>query len=196
MVEITDRCAEVADILSALKKRSISEAPAAGRFSVPLPPSDHQREAVKAATSGSVSSGLVRAAASRRELRLKGRHGLGLHVRCRGRQARYADYIFPDCTSLERWEFAGTHFSIPWKVQPIWQPVIAPLTGTVRVFGEEVPLTLEAMLLAVAQKLGLPGFGRDAFGPGQHFLRLEDSGRASPASRSGTATGPTGARTW
>jgi len=91
-----------------------------------------------------------------------------------GETSMYADYIFPDCTYLERWEFAGTQFSMPWKVQPVRQPVIAPLTETVRVFGQEMPATLEAMLLALAEKLGLPGFGKDGFGPGQDFLRAED----------------------
>ncbi|MBI3015640.1 MAG: molybdopterin-dependent oxidoreductase [Candidatus Tectomicrobia bacterium] len=91
-----------------------------------------------------------------------------------GETSMYADYIFPDCTYLERWEFAGTHPSIPWKVQPIRQPVIAPLTETVRVFGQEMPCTLEALLLGIAEKLGLPGFGKDGFGPGQDFLRPED----------------------
>ena len=91
-----------------------------------------------------------------------------------GETSMYADYIFPDCTYLERWEFAGTQFSIPWKVQPIRQPVIAPLTETARVFGQEIPCTLEAMLLGIAERLGLPGFGKDGFGTGQDFLRPED----------------------
>jgi anaerobic selenocysteine-containing dehydrogenase len=91
-----------------------------------------------------------------------------------GETSMYADYIFPDCTYLERWEFAGTQFSIPWKVQPVRQPVIAPLTETARVFGQEMPCTLEAMLLGIAEKLGLPGFGKDGLGPGQDFLRPED----------------------
>ena len=86
----------------------------------------------------------------------------------------YADYIFPDCTYLERWEFAGSHPNMPWKVQPIRQPVIAPLTETVKVFGEEMPISLEAMLLGIAEKLKLPGFGKTGFGPGQDFVRPED----------------------
>ncbi|MDQ7843943.1 MAG: molybdopterin-dependent oxidoreductase [Armatimonadota bacterium] len=91
-----------------------------------------------------------------------------------GETSMYADYIFPDCTYLERWEFAGTQFSMPWKVQPVRQPVIAPLTETVKVFGQEMPATLEAMLLGLAERLGLPGFGKNGFGPGQDFLRGED----------------------
>ncbi|MFN3475946.1 MAG: molybdopterin-dependent oxidoreductase [Candidatus Methylomirabilales bacterium] len=91
-----------------------------------------------------------------------------------GETSVYADYIFPDLSYLERWEFAGSHPNMPWKVQPIRQPVIAPLTETVKVFGEEMPLSLEAMLLGIAERLGLPGFGKDGFDKGQDFVRAED----------------------
>ncbi|HWP60228.1 MAG TPA: molybdopterin-dependent oxidoreductase [Candidatus Acidoferrales bacterium] len=91
-----------------------------------------------------------------------------------GETSTYADYIFPDCSYLERWEFAGSHPNMVWKVQPIRQPAIAPLTETVKVFGEEMPMALEAMLLAIAEKMGLPGFGKDAFGEGKDFRRAED----------------------
>ncbi len=91
-----------------------------------------------------------------------------------GETSMYADYIFPDTTYLERWEFAGSHPSVAPKVFPIRQPVVAPLTETVRVYGEEVPLNVEAFVLGVAEKLNLPGFGKDVFGPGQHMTREED----------------------
>jgi|WetSurMetagenome_2_1015567.scaffolds.fasta_scaffold24195_2 tetrathionate reductase subunit A len=91
-----------------------------------------------------------------------------------GTTSVYADYIFPDITFLERWEFQGSHPSIAPEVQPIRQPVMAPLTETVKVFGEEQPLSLESMLLGVAEKLGLPGFGPNGFGPGMDFKRDED----------------------
>ena len=86
-----------------------------------------------------------------------------------GATSMYADYIFPDLSWLERWEFHGSHPSVAPKVQPVRQPVIAPIPETVRVFGEEMPISLEAMLLAIAEKMGLPGFGPDGFGPGQPF---------------------------
>jgi anaerobic selenocysteine-containing dehydrogenase len=86
-----------------------------------------------------------------------------------GETSMYADYIFPDLTNLERWEFAGSHPNMVWKVQPVRQPVVAPIPETVKVYGQDVPLGLEAMLLAMAEKLGLPGFGPDGFGPGQAF---------------------------
>jgi len=86
-----------------------------------------------------------------------------------GETSMYADYIFPDTTYLERWEFHGSHPSVVPKIQPIRQPVIGPIPETVRVFGEEMPISLEATLLALAERLGLPGFGKDGFGPGQPF---------------------------
>jgi anaerobic selenocysteine-containing dehydrogenase len=86
-----------------------------------------------------------------------------------GETSMYADYIFPDLSNLERWEFAGSHPNMIWKVQPVRQPVIAPIPEVVKVYGQEMPIGLEAMLLAMAEKLGLPGFGPDGFGPGKPF---------------------------
>lgn len=91
-----------------------------------------------------------------------------------GVTSMYADYIFPDLSYLERWELQGSHPSVPQKVQPIRQPVAAPLTETVRVFDEEMPICLESLLLGIAEKLGLSGFGKDGLGKGMDFKRQED----------------------
>ncbi|HEU5317036.1 MAG TPA: molybdopterin dinucleotide binding domain-containing protein, partial [Chloroflexota bacterium] len=91
-----------------------------------------------------------------------------------GETTMYADYIFPDLSYLERWEFGGSHPSIVWKVQPVRQPVISPLTETVKVYGVDQPLSLESMLLGFAEKLGLPGFGKDGIAPGRDLTRAED----------------------
>ena len=91
-----------------------------------------------------------------------------------GETSMYADYVFPDLTYLERWEFAGSHPNIVEKVQPIRQPVIAPLTENVTVFGEEQPLSFEAMLFGLAEKLELPGFGPDGLEDGRPLARPED----------------------
>jgi len=91
-----------------------------------------------------------------------------------GETSMYADYIFPDLSYLERWEFHGSHPSVAPKIQPVRQPVIAPIPEAAKVFGEEMPISLEALLLAIAERLGLPGFGKDGFGPGQPFTRPED----------------------
>ena len=91
-----------------------------------------------------------------------------------GEMSMYADYIFPDLSYLERWEFHGSHPAIAEKVQPVRNPAIAPLTTNVKVYGETQPLSLEAMLLGFAEKLGLPGFGPDGLGEGVALTRGDD----------------------
>lgn len=86
----------------------------------------------------------------------------------------YADYIFPDLTYLERWEFHGSHPNMLEKVQPVRQPVVPPMTETVTVFGEPMPIGLESTILGFAEYMGLPGFGPDGFGPGVPLRRPED----------------------
>ena len=91
-----------------------------------------------------------------------------------GSTTMYADYIFPDLSYLERWEMQGSHPNMPAKVQPVRQPVIAPIPETVKVFGEEMPCSYEAVQLAIAERLGMKGYGKDGFGPGQDFTRPDD----------------------
>jgi anaerobic selenocysteine-containing dehydrogenase len=91
-----------------------------------------------------------------------------------GETSMYADYIFPDLSYLERWEFHGSHPSVTQKVQPVRQPVIAPLTETVKVFGNEMPISLESMLMGFAERLDLPGFGKGGFGQGADFTWPDD----------------------
>ena len=91
-----------------------------------------------------------------------------------GETSMYADYIFPDLSYLERWEFQGSHPNVLEKIQPVRQPAIAPLTETVTVFGESQPIGLESVILGFAEHLGLPGFGPDGLGAGLHLRRPED----------------------
>lgn len=95
-----------------------------------------------------------------------------------GSTSMYADYIFPDLSFLERWEFQGSHPCIAQKVQPIRQPVIGPIPEDCTVFGQKIPMSLEAMILGIAEYLKLPGFGDKGFGaelalkhPDDLFLR-------------------------
>jgi tetrathionate reductase subunit A len=91
-----------------------------------------------------------------------------------GETSTYADYIFPDLSYLERWEFHGTHFSVPWKVENVRNPAIAvPGWPSVTVYGEEIPMSAEAMMMAIAEKLNLPGFGPNGLGEGVPFTRPE-----------------------
>jgi len=91
-----------------------------------------------------------------------------------GETSMYADYIFPDLGYLERWEFHGSHPSIAQKVQPVRNPVIAPVPATATVFGEQLPISLETMILGIAEKLELPGFGPAGMGDGKPLVRPED----------------------
>ena len=90
-----------------------------------------------------------------------------------GETSIYADYIIPDMTYLERWEMHGSHPSIPYKMMSIRQPAAKPLTDTVKVFGEEMPIGLESFIMGVAEKLNLPGFGPNGFGNNQPFTHMD-----------------------
>lgn len=81
-----------------------------------------------------------------------------------GPTSMYADYIFPDLSYLERWEFQGSQPNIVPKIQPVRQPAIPPVPGEVTVFGRRMPLGFEAMVLAIAERLQLPGFGPGGLG--------------------------------
>ncbi|RMG06504.1 MAG: molybdopterin oxidoreductase [Planctomycetota bacterium] len=91
-----------------------------------------------------------------------------------GETSMYADYILPDLTYLERWGTPHVTPDVVTTTSKVRQPVAVPLTEEVTVDGEAMPLSLEAFILALAKKLGLPGFGKDAFGAGEHFHRPED----------------------
>lgn len=91
-----------------------------------------------------------------------------------GETSMYADYIFPDLSNLERWEFSGSHPSMTVKLQGVRQPTIAPLIETVSVFGQEMPISLESTLLAIAESLRLPGYGPNGFGNGIPFTHMDD----------------------
>ncbi len=90
-----------------------------------------------------------------------------------GETSMYADYIFPDLTNLERWEFAGSHPNMTTKVQPVRQPTVAPLIETVKVYGQDMPCSLEALVLGLAEKLGLPNFGPDGLEKGKPFTHMD-----------------------
>ncbi|RMG32105.1 MAG: molybdopterin oxidoreductase, partial [Planctomycetota bacterium] len=86
----------------------------------------------------------------------------------------YADYIIPDLSIWERWGTPHITPAMLTRVSKIRQPVAQPVPEIVEVDGEPLPLCMETFLIAVAKRLGLSGFGKDAFGPGMHFDRPED----------------------
>ncbi len=91
-----------------------------------------------------------------------------------GETSMYADYILPDLTYMERWSTPHITPAILTKVSKVRQPTVPPLTEIVTVDGEEMPISMEAFLIAVGKKLGLPGFGKNGLGEGFHFNRPED----------------------
>jgi anaerobic selenocysteine-containing dehydrogenase len=54
------------------------------------------------------------------------------------------------------------------------QPIIPPITEIVTVDGEEMPISLEAFMIALGKTTELPGIGKNAFGDGMNFDRPED----------------------
>jgi anaerobic selenocysteine-containing dehydrogenase len=91
-----------------------------------------------------------------------------------GETSMYADYIFPDLSIWERWGTPHPTPDVQTKTSKVRQPIVAPLTEIVEVFGEACPLCMETVMLAIAEKLKLPGFGANGFGEGMDFTRMED----------------------
>ena len=92
-----------------------------------------------------------------------------------GETSMYADYIFPDLSYLERWSNPlGTSPVVLSQTSKFRQPAAAPVPEIVRVEGEEMPISIESTMLAVARHIGLSGFGKDGFGPGLDLNRPED----------------------
>ena len=54
------------------------------------------------------------------------------------------------------------------------QPVVSPITEEVEVFGEKMPISLEAFFLKCAEELKLPGFGKEGLKEGGDLNRPED----------------------
>ena len=91
-----------------------------------------------------------------------------------GETSAYADYVFPDLTYLERWEFHGSHPTIAQKVQPVRQPAMMPMVETVKIKGQEMPICLESMIIALALELGVSGFGKDGLKDGMDLIHPDD----------------------
>jgi tetrathionate reductase subunit A len=92
-----------------------------------------------------------------------------------GESSMYADYLFPDLSYLERWgNPMGTSPVTLTKTMKLRQPVAAPVPEIVKVEGEEMATSMDAVMLAVAQRLHAPGYGKGGFAPGVDFRRPED----------------------
>jgi tetrathionate reductase subunit A len=82
----------------------------------------------------------------------------------------YADYILPDTTYLEGWEFPACWPVVPTRTQGIRKPVIEPLTAPT---PTGAPMCMEQFLIDVAKTIGLPGFGARAL-PGGGDLNVRE----------------------
>ncbi len=91
-----------------------------------------------------------------------------------GESTMYADYIIPDLTYMERWGLPHTTPAILTKVSKVRQPTAQPLTETVMVDGEEMPICMETFLIDLAKRLKMPGYGQDGLGEGWDYNRPED----------------------
>ena len=91
-----------------------------------------------------------------------------------GETSMYADYLFPDTAIWERWGTPHTSPAVQAAVSKLRQPMIDPLPEKVTVFGQEQPASMEAVMLAIAEKMGLPGYGVNGLGDGMDFKTRED----------------------
>jgi anaerobic selenocysteine-containing dehydrogenase len=91
-----------------------------------------------------------------------------------GETSMYADYIIPDLTYMERWGTPHVTPDVQTVTSKVRQPAAPPLTETVTVDGEQMPIAAESFLIACAKRMGLSGVGKDGLGAGQDFNRPED----------------------
>ena len=102
----------------------------------------------------------------------------------------YADYILPDTTYLERWDICSVPPAITTRTTGIRQPVVGNIDQKTGEYKPVIPttMTMEDILLRIAGKLELPGFGNDAFGKGQPLNTAWDFYKRAMASivRNGT----------
>ena len=86
----------------------------------------------------------------------------------------YADYLFPDLTFVERWAFTSAPPPEPIKNIRVRQPMTAPVPEIVKVDGEEMPISMEAIMIAIGKALNLPGIGKGGFDKHGDLNRPED----------------------
>ena len=91
-----------------------------------------------------------------------------------GETTMYCDYLFPDTAIWERWGTPHITPAVQSKTSKFRQPMVDPLVEKVTVFGEEQPISMETVFLAIAEKMGLPGYGKNGFGDGMDFNTRQD----------------------
>lgn len=91
-----------------------------------------------------------------------------------GETSMYADYIFPDLTYMERWGAEHASPDNQARTSRIRQPMVAPIPESIVLDGEEMPICLESVLIAIGKQLGMPGVGVGGFGEWGDLQRPED----------------------
>lgn len=94
--------------------------------------------------------------------KFKNPKNLGLYVAIDGfinETNQYADYIVPDSVMYEVWGFTGAWSGVVSKMTTACWPVVEPRQQKTE-DGE--PVSMDSFFIAVAKRLGLPGFGDDA----------------------------------
>lgn len=91
-----------------------------------------------------------------------------------GETSMYADYIFPDKAIWERWATTHTSPDVAAKLSKVRQPVVEPLTDTVKVYGQKMHIGIETLSYAIAERLNLAGYGKNGFANGVDNLTETD----------------------
>jgi anaerobic selenocysteine-containing dehydrogenase len=91
-----------------------------------------------------------------------------------GESSMYCDYIFPDTAIWERWGTPHMTPAVLTNGSKVRQPVVESLVENCTVYGRQQPISMESVMLGIAEKLKLSGFGKDGFGPGLDFRTRED----------------------
>ena len=71
----------------------------------------------------------------------------------------YADYIVPDVMTYEGWGFSTAWAGVKQRMSSARWPIVDPRVGTT---ADGEPISMEAFVIAVSKRLGLPGFGDKA----------------------------------
>jgi len=85
--------------------------------------------------------------------------------------ARFADYLLPDTTYLERWDICEVGAAIPTGVLGLRRPVVGYLDEKKGAYVPIYPQTrvMEDIFIDIAKRCNLPGFGKDALGKDEHL---------------------------
>lgn len=91
-----------------------------------------------------------------------------------GETTMYCDYLFPDTAIWERWGTPHLSPAIATAGSKVRQPAVESLVDTCTVFNRKQHISMESVMLAIAEQLQTSGYGKNGFGPGLDFTSRED----------------------